>query len=105
MQFAALDPGSQQLCGLPARCPDTHVTVVPEMAGVIFPPRLAPGHQREPNTGFAPVSRISRYELQTNAATFCSSTLPQARGQELLVDCTTDMVWRGTPSSAEKDSR
>ena len=56
MQFAALDPGSQQLCGLPARCPDTHVTVVPEMAGVIFPPRLAPGHQRHPNTGFAPVS-------------------------------------------------
>ena len=56
MQFAALDPGSQQLCGLPARCPDTHVTVGPEMAGVIFPPRLAPGHQRHPNTGFAPVS-------------------------------------------------
>ena len=57
VQFAALDPGSQQLCPLPARCPDTHVTVVPEMAGVIFPPRLAPGHQREPNTGFAPVSK------------------------------------------------
>ena len=57
MHFAGLDPGSQQLCGLPARCPDTHVTVVPEMAGVFFPPRLAPGHQRHPNTGFAPVSK------------------------------------------------